>query len=404
LYNTLVELSKEKKMYFSQPKAYVQYIPPKLTKGKVWYVSYYVQNPETGKLKRYRIKLDRYHSQKERLAAARNISADLEEKLALGWNPMLESKAPKAYSRIFKVFDSFLAVKDRELESNSLRSYHSYVKIIKQWLLDHGQNEEMPAASFTERVALSFLDEIEETKSPRTYNNYITFYRTLFDWMMDKGYISVNPFGRLKKKPKRLTKKIRRMVTKDELSRIFGFLSKDNPEYLAMVMLCYCCFLRPKELAMLRCQDVNLQRQTIHVAAKIAKNDNESYRTIPDEIMPILRKLDYRHPDWYLFGANAKASDYRPSAKQKCSRDIARFWNNRVRAECQLPMAVQFYSLKDTGITNMLNNGVPINLVQKQADHSSVAITSIYIGQNSQADSKIKAADVLNQNETIPSK
>jgi hypothetical protein len=39
---------------------------------------------------------------------------------------------------------------------------------------------------------------------------------------------------------------------------------------------------------------------------------------------------------------------------------------------------MQFYSLKDTGITNMLADGVAPNFVQGQADHSSLEVTSIY--------------------------
>ena len=41
-------------------------------------------------------------------------------------------------------------------------------------------------------------------------------------------------------------------------------------------------------------------------------------------------------------------------------------------------MTLQFYSLKDTGITNMLEDGVATNEVQGQADHSSLEMTSVY--------------------------
>ena len=373
----------------------MQYIPPRLTKGKTWYISYYVQNPETGKFKRYRIKLDRYHTVKEKLAAARNISADIEEKLALGWNPLLESKAPKAYSRLFNVLDSFLSIKDRELEGNSLRSYHSYVKMLKHWLLANGYKEDMFAISFDNKVALSYMNEIEEKKSARTYNNYLAFYHGIFNWMIEKGYIAANPFEGLKKKSKRLTKKIRRLITDAELTRIFRFLNDDNPEFLAMSLICYCCFLRPKEIVLLKCRDIDLKRQIIHISANIAKNDNESYRTIPNEIMQFIQALDLQHPDWYLFGENYNNYNFQPSSEKMDSRKIARFWNRRVRVECHLPLEVQFYSLKDTGITTMLNKGIPINQVQKQADHSSVAITALYVGSEAKADPQLKEADML---------
>ena len=43
----------------------------------------------------------------------------------------------------------------------------------------------------------------------------------------------------------------------------------------------------------------------------------------------------------------------------------------------------------------MLSNGVPINLVQKQADHSSVAMTAIYVGKKADANNEIKNVELF---------
>lgn len=43
----------------------------------------------------------------------------------------------------------------------------------------------------------------------------------------------------------------------------------------------------------------------------------------------------------------------------------------------------------------MATAGVAINLVQQQADHSNVAITSIYLGRKPEANTKIKGAAIL---------
>ena len=39
----------------------------------------------------------------------------------------------------------------------------------------------------------------------------------------------------------------------------------------------------------------------------------------------------------------------------------------------------QFYSLRDTGIIEMLANGISPNEVKEQADHSSIKITNEYL-------------------------
>lgn len=104
--------------------------------------------------------------------------------------------------------DSFLKVKGKETEANSMRSYNSYIKILKNWLREYGFKEDMYACSFTKSVALDFMNDVEDDEriSPRTYNNYRAFYLGFFNWTIEKGYLTVNPFSEIKKKPKKTDK------------------------------------------------------------------------------------------------------------------------------------------------------------------------------------------------------
>ena len=373
----------------------IHYRTCSLSKGKVWFIAFYVQDPQTLALKRIRIKVNRGHTAVEKREQARVMMAAIDQRLALGWNPLIEAKAPRAFEQFFQALDSFIRVKGKELEENSMRSYHAFVHTFRIWLQDHGFTEKSYAANFSRESALSFMDDIEGTVSPRTYNNYLAFFRSLFTWMQEKGYVDANPFAGIPKKAKRLTKKKRRMLSDEELRSLITFLERENPEYLAMVLMCYCCFVRPKEIALLRCKDIDLARQTLHIGADIAKNDNESYRTIPDELVPYLRRLDLSHPEWFLFGDQKGTGDFRPSLKKVCSRKIAKWWDTDVRPACGFGLDVKFYSLKDTGITNLIGSGVPINLAQQQADHSSVAMTAIYVGKKSEATEALKRASII---------
>jgi len=396
LYDTLAELCKEKKMLFSPPVPYIEYIPPKLTQGKIWYISYSCRQPSTGKMKRIRIKLNRIVSINERKRIARELIASLDLKLKMGWNPFVEATAPNGYEAMSSALDRFIKVKEKENEENSMRSYRSFIKTFRKWLDEKGYStESYYACSFSEADAISFMDRIESSVSPRTYNNYLLFYRTLFNWMKERKYISRNPFDNIRKKSKRLTAKMRRMFTQEELDRLIAFLEKENIQYLVIVLLCYCCFIRPKEIALLKCGDINIGRQLVHIRSEIAKNDNDSYRTIPDSMVRYLSELDLSVPENYLFSHNA-GYDFRPGAKPVSSRKLAKFWNDVVRPACGFPMELQFYSLKDTGITNMVSSGIALTSVQQQADHSSIAMTSIYVGKNRRkAAEDLKNVDII---------
>ena len=392
-----IESDKEKKMYFikTSARAYIDYRPATLSIGKVWTIRYYVTDPGTGHLRLVRKKLNHLPA-KDRRRTAGQMVADINTRLALGWNPLISEITPKAYEKLGDAFKSFLAVKGKEMEPESMRVYYSYVKIFRNWLADHGIGDDSHVVTINRTVALEYMNGIDEDekKSARTYNNYLKFLQTMFNWMKEKGYVLENPFDGIKRKPKRLTAKTRRPISDEELSRLCTFLSERNPHYLLSVLLCYGCFIRPKELAMLRCSDIVLDRQLVHIRPEIAKNDKDSFRTIPDALMPLLRTVDLSHPDWYLF-AKHKMYDFTPGPVKVCSRKLAKYWSDHVRGACALPMEVQFYSLKDTGITNMLEHGVPINTVQRQADHSSVAMTAIYVGHGDRANEELKSADIF---------
>lgn len=385
-------------MHSFLPVPNLHYRPCQLHEGAEWFISFYVTDPATSKLKRIRIKVNRVKSVPERRRKAKQMMASIDQRLSVGWNPLIEEKAPKGYAALFAALDSFLKVKKKETEPNTMRCYVSFIRIFKEWLSGHGFNAKSFAVSVDHATAIEFLSDMEQKFSPKTYNNYLNFYKGLFNWLTEKGYAQRNPFEGISKKPRRLIKKNRRMLTDEELSRLISFLSKESPEYLALSMICYCCFMRPKEIVLLKCKDIDLDRQLVHVSSLAAKNDNESFRTIPDDLVPILKGLDYSHPDWYLFG-DSPSKAFRASAKKLDSRRIPQWWSSRVRPACGFKQDLKFYSLKDTGITNMLGNGVPINLVQRQADHSSVAMTAIYVGSKPQAAERLRSASIIRKEE-----
>ena len=389
-------------MFFLQTNslAYRDYIPAKLSTGKEWYIFYYAMDPKAQKLKRIRIKVNRIPI-KVRKKESLRIVADINSKLELGWNPLIEASAPRAYAKLGQVLDDFIAVKTKELEEGSMRCYRSYVKIFREWAAQHGIKEDTYVFCINHSVALEFMNSIDraKNKSARTYNNYLRFFQILFDWMKGKGYVDENPFSRIGLKPKKLTQKNRRVFTDKELAVLYDYLIDRNPHYLLAAMLCYCCFIRPKELALLKCSDIDLKKQIVHIRAEIAKNDKASTRTIPDQLMPLLKRADWSHPNWYLF-ASHDAYDFAPGPVQVSSRKLAKYWQDHIRVACGFGLEIKFYGLKDTGITNMLNTGVPINLVRQQADHSSIAMTSIYVGKKEEATETLKKARIITKKKT----
>lgn len=397
LYSILLELCERKKMSFFKPIAYKEYIPAQLHEGEEWYIFFYVENPATGKLKRVKIKFNRVKSVRERRRAALMLVAALNERLSLGWNPLVEKIAPRASVKFKDAVNNFIKVKEKEVEANTLRSYNTFAKKLLVWAEGRGFRENSPVAAFTKASAFDFMEDLERDNNfvAFTYNNHLRFYSTLFHWMVQKGYLPDNPFEDIKPKKKSLRKKKRRVLSDDELQTLWNFLERENIGYMRLCLLCYCCFMRPKEIMLLRCSDLDLKTQTVKVRGEIAKNDNDSVRTIPDAMMRYFAGIDLSHPKWYLFSGKS----FMPGKECTWVQRVSDYWRGVVRPATGFGKDVQFYSLKDTGITNMAAAGVPVSFIQQQADHSSLAMTSIYCQRSGKATEELKGVDILNVSE-----
>ena len=91
--------------------------------------------------------------------------------------------------------------------------------------------------------------------------------------------------------------------------------------------------------------------------------------------MVFFRELACYPPQFFVF---ADRNTYKPGPRQMSPTRIAEKWKE-MRDELKLPGNYQFYSLKDSGITEMLESGVPSKLVKELADHSSLEMTEKYM-------------------------
>lgn len=363
----------------TSPNPRLTYYPAYLTEGKIWYITFYVECPYSGKMIMKRIKVNRIKSIPERRKYARNLVKELNIRLANGWNPIIEDTKAKHFHTLASAVETYKKTKYKELEANSIRSYESYLKKLTEYIEHIDQN--MYCISFDKDKASEFMLWIKEDPKigNRTYNNYLKYYQTFFMWMQEVNYISINPFRGLPKVSKKLTKKNRKYIPSKELNMITDYLAKHNPRFLAASMLMYYCCLRNGDLCYLKPSSFDMKNKLININADETKNDNDSKRVIPKALEKYLDILNIENTprDWYLF--SGKNYTFDAGKEQLNSRYFSKYWSDKIRPALKLPMNLQFYSLKDTGITNLLSDGVSPAAVQGQADHSSLEVTTQYV-------------------------
>jgi site-specific recombinase XerD len=356
----------------------IRYRPAELTKGKSdWYIHYSAPDPlrDKNKLYRKRIKLNHIKSKKERVKYAHFLCDQINRKLRNGWNPWLEEQAPKGNTTLAKAIQTFLSRKEKEgLRPDSIRSYTSKSKQLTDWLSKNG-NVDMVSAAFTPYHAREFMEAVlDGGASATTYNNTITFGKVLFNWLRESQYCVIVPFDRIK--PLKRKSKRRKIIPTEWREKVRAYLAEHDPDFLRSCMLQFYAQVRPAEQTRLMLANVNMEQKVIYIPGNAAKTGQGRYVTIPDALMPYMHEIP-----WDRIGKHLPlvGKSFAPGAKKLSeTREWTRTWR-KMGAAIGLPMEYQFYSLRDSGIVYMIEQGVPLNLVMQQAGHADLHTTSKYV-------------------------
>lgn len=366
------KLTKKAESNYFQPM--IDFLPAQLTEGKEWYISYYVIHPDTGVLTRVRKKFNRIKSIQERRKQAKRIIHRINSMLMAGYNPFVNTESPKSLNHLSETLDIFLRNKTRECRADSLRSYTSFIDNLKHYLDLVINKNDILVTGFRRHEAIEFMQWNYNFKkiNERTYNNYITFYRLLWNWLTQNNYARENVFDNIPKK--RTKQKSRILLTPDDRQIIRQYWEHRNPNFLLLCQLAFSCMLRPKEATFIRIRDISMARNTIFISGQFSKNGKDRISTIPESLKDDLRKLNLQNydPDYYVFSTH-----YEPGKAKLDPRRISKTWD-KMRENTEISKNKPFYSLRDSGIVQLLNDGISPVDVRDQADHSSLEITNVY--------------------------
>ena len=123
---------------------------------------------------------------------------------------------------------------------------------------------------------------------------------------------------------------------------------------------------------MLQIKNIDFENMVIDLPASISKNHHERIIPLHGDMWDYIQKLRNLDKNCFVF-----SSGFKPGKKQMGIHAIGKAWV-KMRESVGLSSDYQFYSLKDTGITEMLEAGVPPKLVKELADHHSLEMTERY--------------------------
>ena len=366
---------------------FMGYTPPilKKTASRGEHIEYYVYNPVTMKMERQRIRLEKlshqFKNRSQYKQMVMQLMMNLTGKLAGGWTPYGENQNVAEYTPINKAIEAYIADKSRDLRKASMVSYISVAKIFVEWLTTQNIHE-MASHLLNQRTCQRFMDELRDRPkfNNNTYNTYLKKYRACFAWMVDRGYCKENPFEKIKTLKKQ--EKIRQLIPVDARETVINHVrTSKHPNYEIVMHLIFTSLIRPSEIERLQVRDVDLKNKCIHIPANKAKTHKDRDAALSDTciamLIPLLSKPGIL-PTWYLINSNYECGP------DPCYHSMFKKHWMKIRKECGLPDEMQLYSLKDSGITEMLEAGVSINQVKEAAGHADISTTNKYIGKDTE--------------------
>ncbi|MBQ4395864.1 MAG: tyrosine-type recombinase/integrase [Paludibacteraceae bacterium] len=370
---------------------FTPYVPAVLRKNSHGYViEYYFYNHLSGEQERRTIKLNRirarYASMRDFKEYVNIVICKLNLKLAGGWSP-IGSTNTREFVPMTQILEQYIKEKQSELAKNTMFAYRSFCDRLSAWI-----DEKYPMCNcslFTKVLAINFMEHIwsgesavkNKTKkctqkvehvSERTYNNNLKLGRAFFAWCIEKCYAKENPFDSIK--PKRERKKMRTIIPKDIRLKIDAYFASKNPGMRIVCRLVYTSLLRPVEVTRVQVKQILYDRSCIFMTPDKTKNGNQRVGRMDEELSQLLHE--------HLVGA--QSTDYIVSNNSwtygrspKNSHAFSIEWD-KMRGELGLPREYQLYSLRDSGIHDLLLEGVVDLDVMHAAGHSDLSMTTRY--------------------------
>lgn len=347
-----------------------------------WVIEYYVENPQTQQLQRKRIKLqrllERYPKQADAKRHINNIIVALNMKLSTGWNPFFQGEDSRMYTPIQDVADMYMNEVEKTLRPATYRTYKTFIKVFCDWI--EKQQTGIYSSMISHTMVVRFMDYVYyerkgisgDDMTATSYNGYIKQGSAFFNWMIDKCYCKENHFQKIK--AKKVEDKKRVLIPEDVREKISNYLKVKNPSYLLMLKLIYAGLIRPKELRMLKVEDLSFANKQIRIRKEVAKNGHERLVPLSQELLLDFLDIGIQQGNNsdYIFGEHFKTGPVRMA-----DATMPKHWV-KLRKTLNLPVEMQQYSFRDTGMTEMIKNGIDPLTVKQLADHSSLAMTTIY--------------------------
>jgi len=344
--------------------------PAKLVEGKKrWYIEYYLWNWEQDKAirKREYDGLNNSADRKERIAFAKNRIKELNKTIkknnAAPPDKILKSTMIGALEEALEKKKPYLRQTSQRHYKNTIDSFTGYLRSVNK--------QTLALKHLTTELVSDYI--LNLSTSAVTKNAHLNSLHILCTQLIKANFMQVNPCDNIQKFKVDTTR--RNMAFSDpQIQTLKTKFLTDNPYLWEVVQFIYYCFIRKKELCMLKVKHVELENSRIFVPGDISKNGKSAYVTIPDGLIPLLDSWSLSELSGDLF---LISQDKKPGPKRYSSKTLSELHHD-ILQDLNFSVDYTFYSWKHTGVVKAFKAGIHIKSLQRQLRHSSLEMVDKY--------------------------
>ncbi len=346
--------------------------------NKTWFVAFRYTDLASGMTRQfqYRGDINKQKTKRDKIAEANALRDVLYQMLLDGFNPFtgITRKQSNFSGTLIDTVDQLNEMRENTIKRESTRTYKDVAKVFNEWLKSQGISKITPT-QFSNQLARKYLDYcLGLGYNSSTHNKHLSMLITLFNLMLDREYVKLNPFKGIKPLRRDIGKNI--AFTINERRDLSEAIAAENKPLSLFIQFMFYCFLRRTEILCLRIKDIDIENRSILVAFGSSKSRKQENVTIPSAFIDVLKSYNLNEHDgnFYVF---SKLMLPGPTIRKKADSisDKHRVYLRRLNISNEKTI----YSWKHTGVIELYNEIKDPYAVMRQLRHHDLQTTMFYL-------------------------